>query len=222
MSTIAVFLVLGGASALAASQLGKNSVGSKQLKKNAVTSAKIKNNAVTTAKIKNGAITGAKVNVGSLGTVPSATNATNATNAGNANTVGGMTVSKINFAADSGAAPQVVLNTQGLVITASCVANNPKVIAQAVGVPAGVGVEFNTSVTSSGGTVENIADDGSGAIFTTGDEFAKTRQRGIFVFQRSDGHVVSGVFAADNSPALHDVNGGSISNCAFSATINAG
>jgi hypothetical protein len=71
MSSIAVFLVLGGA-AVAATQLPKNSVGTKQLKKNAVTAAKIKKNAVTTAKIKNDAVTGAKVNEGTLGTVPSA------------------------------------------------------------------------------------------------------------------------------------------------------
>jgi hypothetical protein len=61
MSTIAVFLVIGGASALAAAQLGKNTVGSKQLKKNAVTSAKIKNNAVTSAKIKDGAVANGKL-----------------------------------------------------------------------------------------------------------------------------------------------------------------
>jgi hypothetical protein len=61
MSSIAVFLVLGGATALAASQLAKNSVGTKQLKKNAVTAAKIKKNAVTTAKIKNAAVTGNKI-----------------------------------------------------------------------------------------------------------------------------------------------------------------
>ena len=72
MSSIAVFLVLGGATALAAG-LAKNSVGSKQLKKNSVTAAKIKKNAVTTAKIKNDAVTGAKVNEATLGTVPSAT-----------------------------------------------------------------------------------------------------------------------------------------------------
>jgi len=71
MSSIAVFLVVAGGTAFAASHLGKNSVGTKQLKSNAVTSAKIKKNAVTSAKIKNGAVTGAKVNLGSLGTVPS-------------------------------------------------------------------------------------------------------------------------------------------------------
>lgn len=83
MSSIAVFLILGGATAFAASHLGKNSVGSKQLKKNAVTTNKIKKEAVTTAKIKNGAVTGVKVNLSSLGKVPSAANADNATNATN-------------------------------------------------------------------------------------------------------------------------------------------
>jgi hypothetical protein len=73
MSSIAVFLILGGATAFAAVQLGKNTVGTKQLKKNAVTAAKIKKNAVTTAKIKKDAVTGAKVKESSLGTVPSAT-----------------------------------------------------------------------------------------------------------------------------------------------------
>jgi hypothetical protein len=74
MSSIAVFLVLGGA-AVAATQLPKNSVGTKQLKKNAVTTAKIKKNAINTArlkanavatgKIKANAVTGAKINAAS-------------------------------------------------------------------------------------------------------------------------------------------------------------
>jgi hypothetical protein len=61
MSSIAVFIVLGGA-AFAATKLPKNSVGTKQLK----------NNSVTTKKIKKDAVTGAKVKESSLGTVPSA------------------------------------------------------------------------------------------------------------------------------------------------------
>lgn len=68
MSTIAVFLVIGGASAFAATQLAKNSVGSKQLKKNAVTTAKIKNNAVTAGKIANEAVTNGKLAAGSVTT----------------------------------------------------------------------------------------------------------------------------------------------------------
>jgi len=72
VATLALFIAVGGASAFAATQLAKNSVGPKQLKKNAVTTPKIKNGAITGAKIKDGAIGGAKVNAGSLGTVPSA------------------------------------------------------------------------------------------------------------------------------------------------------
>lgn len=72
VGTLALFLVLAGTTAFAASHLGKNSVGSKQLKKNSVTKAKIKKNAVATAKIKKDAVTGAKVNEATLGTVPSA------------------------------------------------------------------------------------------------------------------------------------------------------
>jgi hypothetical protein len=67
MSSLAVFLVVGGASAFAASHLGKNSVGTKQLKANAVTTAKIKKEAVTAKKIKKGTITGTQVNLAKLG-----------------------------------------------------------------------------------------------------------------------------------------------------------
>ncbi len=110
VATLCLFLVLGGGAAFAAGKLGKNTVGAKQLKNNAVTAAKIKNGAVTAAKIQNGAITGTKVDLGTLGTVPSATkattadsattaktatSATTAASAGNANTVNGRTISKV-------------------------------------------------------------------------------------------------------------------------------
>lgn len=77
MSSIAVFLVIGGATAFAA--LGKNTVGTKQLKKNAVTAAKIKKNAITTAKVKNNAITAAKIRSGAVVTSKLATNAVDGT-----------------------------------------------------------------------------------------------------------------------------------------------
>jgi hypothetical protein len=119
MSSIAVFLILGGATAFAAG-LAKNSVGSKQLKKNAVTSAKIKKNAVTTSKIKNGAVTGAKVNLGSLGTVPSANNANHATSADNANTVGGLNVVRFSFNGSGTIGKTEILNLSGLQLQAEC------------------------------------------------------------------------------------------------------
>ncbi len=61
VSTLCLFLLLGGASALAATQLAKNSVGTKQIKKNAVTAAKIKNAAVTTPKLADSAVTSGKI-----------------------------------------------------------------------------------------------------------------------------------------------------------------
>jgi hypothetical protein len=67
MSTIAVFLVVAGGSALAANQLGKNTVGTKQLKKEAVTAAKVKNGAITSGKIAGGAVTGAQLGGGAVG-----------------------------------------------------------------------------------------------------------------------------------------------------------
>jgi hypothetical protein len=66
MSSIAVFLVIGGASAFAATQLGKNTVGAKQLKKNSVTAAKIKKEAVVGAKIKAGAVSEGKLANGAV------------------------------------------------------------------------------------------------------------------------------------------------------------
>ena len=124
MSSIAVFLVLGGATAMAAG-LAKNSVGSKQLKKNAVTSAKIKKNAVSGAKIRKGAVDGAKVkdgsltgadiNLGSIGTVPSAEHANTADKAKSADTV-----VPIFYRANENSGKQTILSLDGLTITAAC------------------------------------------------------------------------------------------------------
>jgi len=65
LSTVGVFLLLAGGTAIAAKQLGKKTVGAKQLKSNAVTTPKIKKAAVTKAKIKDGAIDATKLADGS-------------------------------------------------------------------------------------------------------------------------------------------------------------
>jgi hypothetical protein len=61
MSSIAVFLVLGGATAFAATKIGAN-----EIKANAITTGKIVKEAVTAGKIKNGAVTGGKLAEGSV------------------------------------------------------------------------------------------------------------------------------------------------------------
>lgn len=67
MSTVAVFAVLAGGSAWAASKIG-----SSDIKNGAVTAKKLHENAVATKKIKNDAVTGEKVKESSLGSVPTA------------------------------------------------------------------------------------------------------------------------------------------------------
>jgi hypothetical protein len=94
MASVAVFLVLGGATAVAAKkitgkQLQANSVTTAKLKKNAVTASKIKKNAITTTKIAKDAVTGDKVNESTLGQVPSAVTANTATTAGSASSLAG-------------------------------------------------------------------------------------------------------------------------------------
>jgi hypothetical protein len=126
MSSIAVFLVLGGASAYAAKKIGSNeikgnSITTGKIKKEAISASKIKKNAVTTAKIANGAVTGAKLNLGTVGTVPNAAHAINADNANNANTVGGNTVRRFSYITDNeGNSPQNVLSLGGITLTANC------------------------------------------------------------------------------------------------------
>lgn len=67
VSTLCLFLLVSGGTALAASRLGSHSVGSAQLKKNAVTAAKVKAGAITRAKIARGAVDGSKLGGGAVG-----------------------------------------------------------------------------------------------------------------------------------------------------------
>jgi hypothetical protein len=99
MSSLAVFLILGGATAFAAvkkvgpneikansiktGKIVKEAVTAGKIKKNAVTETKIADNAVTTNKIDNDAVIGTKVNESTLSEVPSAAKATTATTAAN-------------------------------------------------------------------------------------------------------------------------------------------
>jgi hypothetical protein len=71
MSSISVFLILGGATAFAAKKIGSNeikgnSITTGKLKKNAVTASKIKKNSITSAKIANAAVTNSKIADGSV------------------------------------------------------------------------------------------------------------------------------------------------------------
>jgi hypothetical protein len=214
MSSIAVFLVLGGATALAAG-LAKNSVGSKQLKKNAVTAAKIKKNAVTTAKIQNGAVTGAKLNVGSLPTVPSAATAGSANtansaktaesagNAGNANTVGGQSVVKLFKTLTEGQVDVTVASVGGFTVIASCGSDDADV---RITSPSGPGWVMEAGGVPGSDSAETTEDYESGSPGETDDidvdeysEAAGDATYGISSFYgaTSTGTVVDGVIGYD-------------------------
>jgi hypothetical protein len=126
MSSIAVFLVVAGGSALAANSLGKNTVGSKQLKKNAVTAAKIKKNAVTGAKVKDQSLTGSDIKLSTLGTVPSAATAATATSATSADsaTVSNSVANRFPVKAFTGPGTTPLLSIGTFTISGSCTINN--------------------------------------------------------------------------------------------------
>jgi hypothetical protein len=130
MSSLAVFLILGGATAFAAikkvganeikansiktGKIVKEAVTSGKLKNGAVTESKIADGAVTTNKIANDAVTGAKVNEGTLGQVPSAATA---------GSVGGNTVRRVFFKTGPNQGDTTILALNGLTLTAKCTAN---------------------------------------------------------------------------------------------------
>lgn len=88
VSTLALIVAVDGATAFAATNLPKNSVGTRELKPKAVKTGilapksvragKIAKNSITTGRLRNNAVTGSKVDEATLGTVPSAAKAANA------------------------------------------------------------------------------------------------------------------------------------------------
>lgn len=66
VSTLALFLVMGGATAYATGQLAPKSVGARQLRSGAVTSQKLRKNAVTAPKIKALAVKSGKLATGAV------------------------------------------------------------------------------------------------------------------------------------------------------------
>jgi hypothetical protein len=222
ISTFCLFLLLGGGAAVAANKLGKNSVGTSQLKKNAITSAKIKNGAVTSAKIQNGAvtsaqiqsgaitaaqiqngaITGSKVNLGSLGTVPSATHATSAVTAGNSNTVNGQSLQKVFALVPDGTVGQQTIATfAGFTLTSNCAASNPDLNLVS---PAGIAVDMKFQGNGAGvdpGPVSGSAQGSGSQTLNLDRDGASNNDRGESSFSAAliNGTVVSGEIGFEDS-----------------------
>jgi hypothetical protein len=206
MSSIAIFLVLGGATAFAASkitskQLQSNSVTTAKIKKNAVTASKIKKNSITTSKVANGAITGAKLNLGTVGKVPSATNADHAItadSAGNANTVNGQTVTKV-FKTFNAGQSGVVASIAGYTISATCESANVDVLLTTPSSPASVAwAQGNGS--SEGPTFEYDSEEtGTPSEVRLDGESPNDNDYGqsTFVASLNNGSTISGVLGFD-------------------------
>jgi hypothetical protein len=163
MSSLAVFLLLGGATAFAATKIGANEIKANSIKtgkivKEAVTAGKLKNGAVTETKIADGAVTtnklandavtGDKAKASTFSQVPSAASATNA------DTVGGnhLGFAHITF---SGGNPTVdtAQSSAGVTVTKS----NPFVAATSC-------VQAPFALHSVVGSVDFVADPGSSEI----------------------------------------------------------
>ncbi len=162
MSSIAVFLILGGATAFAAKKIGSN-----QLKANSITTGKIKKEAVTTAKIKKNAVNGSKVNEATLGEVPSAAKATTATTAANAEKVGGASLVRFAFNQTAPSGPTQILNLNGLQLIANCPAGSVVLTAQTSVNDSEISAE-NTNATTNPATFSFGAFDDS---FNVGETF---------------------------------------------------
>ena len=205
MSSIAVFLVLGGASAYAAKKIGSNeikgnSITTGKIKKEAVTASKIKNNSVTTPKIANGAVTGAKLNLGTVGTVP---NAAHATSADNANTVGGQSILRIFGQVPSGAVGQQAIATfAGFTMTSNCAGTDPDINLVS---PAGIAFDMKSQGNGTGaGTTGPFAAATQGASAGTlplDRDGTANNDRGASSFSAAlvNGTVVSGEIGFDDA-----------------------
>ncbi len=168
MSSLAVFLLLGGATAFAASKIGPNqlkansvktgkivkeAVTAGKLKKGAVTEAKIADGAVTTRKIANDAVTGEKANESTFGKVPSAANA---------DAVNGQSQTKVFKILNPGQTNITVATIAGFTIKATCEAGNIDVTLTAPsGPPTVLTAEGDGS--PQGAIFEYDADEGGGS-----------------------------------------------------------
>ena len=182
-STIALFLALGGATALAAGQLPRNSVGPRQLQPNAVRTGfidknavrtgkiafeavragKIAKNAIVTNRIRNGAVTGAKLYDQAVGTGQLRKLAVNTSRLGNESVqtgkIGSGAITTGKLADDSVTGAKVNEATLGEVPSA---AEAAKVGGHSAACPAGTvlirGVCFDTAPNGPAAGVEEASD----------------------------------------------------------------
>jgi hypothetical protein len=202
MSSIAVFLMLGGATAFAATKIGagqlkansvktgkivKEAVTAGKIKKNAVTNAKIADNAVTGAKVLDGSLTGPDINLGTLGKVPSAANA---------DTVNGQSETKVFKILNPGQTNITVATIAGFTIRATCEVGNIDVSLTAPNGPATV-LTAEGNGNNEGPIFEYDADEGGGSEVRLDGTPDNTYGETTFSGATQPGTVVSGDIGYD-------------------------
>lgn len=187
MSTLAVFLVLGGGAAYAAKKIGSH-----DLKGASVTTAKIKRAAVTTAKIRNGAVKTAKIAPGNV------TNAKLATGSITAEKLApGFVVpvaERLSHSAHISSSGAVLLGSQGI--------SQANVSHEFIGFyclsgfnPAPVGGEATVDYSESGENVEIQLGMGQGSVCPVGTQaFVSTRRPISFKVKESTESIEAGFF----------------------------
>jgi hypothetical protein len=221
MSSIAVFLVLGGASAYAAKKIGSNeikgnSITTGKIKKEAVSASKLKKNSVTTAKIADGAVTGQKLNLGTIGAVPNAIHANTADNANNANAVNGQSVTKIFAKLNVGQTNVQIASFAGFTITATC---NTAVENLTLHAPSTVASAVESQGNGNAGVIFD-QDNGTGNISVSLNQSgANNNRRGVTTFDgaTTSGTVVSGNIAYEDAATFENEN-----VCAFFGEVVSG
>ena len=139
VACLALFMSLGGVSyglatgSIDSREIRNNTVRSKDIRNNQVSSTDLRNNQVRGRDVRNSSLggadvardklTGADILESSLGTVPRASGADSATNATTADTVGGVSLRKFSYSAQTGAGFSPVLDFGGLVLEAECQAD---------------------------------------------------------------------------------------------------
>ena len=220
IACVALFVSLGGVSyglatgSIDSRELKNNTIRSKDVRNNTLRTFDIRNNEVRGFDIRNSTIqgrdvafdtlTGTDVSEESLGKVPSAAAADTAGSAGTANSVGGISLRRINYAAEQGSGPVTVLDVGGLRLDASCGAGGALQVTGAFAdANSEVSVSDDLQMTPPAGTLVN--DPGAGVV----------------AFAAPNGSVVTVQAVAIEAPPLNGVHG-STNDCGFFGIAEAG
>jgi hypothetical protein len=129
-------IALPGTNSVDSGDIKNGTIRGKDIHRNAVTGKKVKNRSLTGADVKDNRLTGVDINESTLGQVPSATSANtansakSAVSAGNSSTVGGNAVRAFSLIGPSPLDERVILDLDGLQLSASCVAGAVTVTAR--------------------------------------------------------------------------------------------